>query len=126
MAEIRDLCTDCDRPMVSQPIYNRQPQRWRLQGFVRHGGSGLCNGCYCRARRSGNGPRPARPPKVAIETTYTLRCETCGDLGNPASRAEAEAARDKHLATHRKPARPLLDDGELARLRADVGLVGVA
>lgn len=130
MTKIRGVecgrCEDCGIPMVTQYAYCRDRLKWKRRGYGRLGGRGLCGTCYVRHRRDGTLPTRAT---VAITVTYTITCTECGDIGTTGKQDDAALLRNEHRATHTAPpaaAKPPLSDGEVARLRAMVGIGGAA
>lgn len=124
-------CRDCGRTMVAQKVWPNRPDLH--EECVRANGSGMCTGCYGRARRAGTLPDPApkpdrvRVPDVAITPSYPVACSDCGPLAAPSRRDEAQRIRDEHLNVHRAalglPAVPgTLHERDLARLRELVGV----
>ncbi len=98
-------CIDCGRPMLSQRIYNADPEKSRSGGYVRHGADNRCNACYS-ARLKGRTCKPRfRASAVRITPSYPVTCEECGPVGEPhQTRRDADWARQKHVDWHRKAA----------------------
>jgi len=88
--------------MIPQKVWLRRSD---LRIYRRHGGHGLCDLCYGRARRAGTLPDPAPPkpepaPDVDVKAVYTIECEKCGVIGATVDHGYAHDVRRRHREQH--------------------------
>ncbi|PXY33586.1 hypothetical protein BAY59_10925 [Prauserella coralliicola] len=101
------LCRGCGRPMVAQPVYERDPTL-RKRGLVRVNAFGLCVRCYNRARNAGTLPEPAPSdrrsarPHITVKSVHIVTCNRCGEVGTASTYKDAMRLRAEHGATHER------------------------